>query len=115
MSRRIARRLGKGQICYRAPLSLQWLTRLNSPDLLHPGGELDPPELFAPRRILFERLPVGGIDGALGRENAGCRAARYASGADELGDRRLAIRLRHGVAQHIVNHWKPPLLFSLAR
>ena len=41
--------------------------------------------------VLFEGRSVGGIDGTLGRQDAGGRTARDPSGADEFGDHLFAV------------------------
>jgi len=49
----------------------------------------------AGERVILERGAVIGGDGALGRQRAGRRTARYTLGPDERGDRGLVLIVTH--------------------
>src|SRR5271166_1744891 len=65
------------------------------PKPLHPNGYSSPPQPFPRRGIVFQRSTVCGGNDALGREGAGGRTARNASGSDECGHRSLIFILTH--------------------
>ena len=85
-------------------LSVHRRNDLDAPELLHAGSDSRTPTLGAARRVFAERLPIGGGNRSLGRQDACRRAPCYSFGSDELGHLGCRILAGNKVPRAPVNH-----------